>query len=63
MDYWAYGINLWIKDIMKLTWSEDLIQSAKNIINYFRKHQVLLAILYRLQIEKYGTHIALLLPG
>ena len=47
---------------MKLIWSEDLIQSAKNIINYFQKHQVPLAILCRLQMEKYGIHIALLLP-
>jgi hypothetical protein len=60
---WAHGINLWIKDIMKLTWSENLLQFAKYIINYFRKHQVLLAVLRRLQMEKYGTHIALLLPG
>ena len=48
---------------MKLTWSENLIQSAKDIINYFRKHQVLLAILRQLQMEKYGIHIVLLLLG
>ena len=48
---------------MKLTWSENLIQSAKDIINYFQKHQVLLAILRQLQMEKYGIHIVLLLLG
>jgi len=56
-------MNLWLKDILELDLAKDTMQSAKNIINYFRSHQVLLAILQRLQKEKYGSHIALLLPG
>ncbi len=48
---------------MKLTWSENLIQFAKDIINYFQKYQVPLAILRWLQMEKYGIYIVLLLPG
>ncbi len=62
MDCWIHEINLWIKDIMKLTWSENLIQFAKDIINYFQKYQVPLAILHWLQMKKYSIHIALLLP-
>lgn len=56
-------MNLWLKDILELDLVKDTMQTAKNIINYFRSHQVLLAILQRLQKEKYGAHIALLLPG
>ena len=63
MGFWAHGINLWIKDFMKLDWSENIIQSAKSIINYFLKHQVSLAILRQLQMKKYNTHIILLLSG
>ena len=55
-------MNLWLKDILELDLAKDTMQSAKNIINYFRSHQVLLAILQQLQKEKYGSHIALLLP-
>src|SRR5688572_6922546 len=39
------------------------MQIAKNIINYFRSHQVLLAILRCLQKEKYEAYVTLLLPG
>src|SRR5205807_2652254 len=54
--------NLWLKDILELDFAKDTMQSAKNIINYFRSRQVFLAILQRLQKEEYGSHIALLLP-
>ncbi|CAI2163552.1 6977_t:CDS:2 [Funneliformis geosporum] len=53
---------LCLTNIMELEWSKNIIQSAKYIINYYLKHQVSLAILHRLQMEKYNTHIALLLP-
>ena len=38
------------------------MQNARNIVNYFRSHQVLLAILWHLQKEKYGINVTLLLP-
>ena len=45
-------MNLWLKDILELDLVKDTMQTSKNIINYFRSHQVLLAILQRLQKEK-----------
>lgn len=56
-------MNLWLKDILELDWTKNIMQIAKSIINYFRSHQVLLAILRRLQKEKYGACVTLLLPG
>ena len=56
-------MNLWLKDILELDWAKNIMQNARNIVNYFRSHQVLLAILWRLQKEKYGINVTLLLPG
>ncbi|CAG8751801.1 21071_t:CDS:2 [Gigaspora rosea] len=55
---WAHGINLWIKDILKLDWPKNVLETSKEIINYFRNHNIPLAAL-RLQIEKYGHIISL----
>ncbi|CAG8813584.1 27945_t:CDS:2 [Gigaspora margarita] len=56
---WAHGINLWIKDILKLDWPKNVLETSKEIINYFRNHNIPLAALRRLQIEKYGHIISL----
>ena len=60
---WAHAIHLWIKDILNLSWADNIIQDGKNIINYFRNHQIILAILRKIQKEKYNKCISLLLPG
>jgi len=60
---WAHAIHLWIKDILNLSWADNIIQDGKNIINYFRNHQIILAILRKIQQEKYNKTISLLLPG
>jgi hypothetical protein len=60
---WAHAIHLWIKDILNLSWANNIIQDSKNIINYFRNHHIILAILRRIQKEKYNKCISLLLPG
>ncbi|CAG8836652.1 32302_t:CDS:2, partial [Gigaspora margarita] len=44
-------------------WACQLIRSMKKVLNYFRNHQISLAILHRLQIEVYNKRISLLLPG
>ncbi|CAG8510928.1 1505_t:CDS:2, partial [Scutellospora calospora] len=48
-----------IKDIMKLDWPKSILATSKDIINYFRNHNILLVALRRLQIEKYRHIIAL----
>lgn len=60
---WAHAIHLWIKDILNLPWADNIIQDGKNIINFFRNHQIILAILHKIQKEKYNKCISLLLPG
>ena len=45
---WAHAIHLWIKNILNLSWASNIIQDAKNIINYFRNHQIILAILHKI---------------
>ncbi|CAG8835399.1 27303_t:CDS:2, partial [Gigaspora margarita] len=42
---WAHGINLWIKDILKLDWPKSILDTSKEIINYFRNHNIPLAAL------------------
>ncbi|CAG8794482.1 12809_t:CDS:1, partial [Gigaspora rosea] len=59
LECWAHGINLWIKDILKLDWPKNVLETSKEIINYFRNHNIPLAALRRLQIEKYGHIISL----
>ncbi|CAB4403798.1 unnamed protein product, partial [Rhizophagus irregularis] len=59
---WAHGIHLWMKDIISIEWIKEIIEKAKKLLIYFRNHQVILAALRRLQKEKYGKEIALILP-
>ncbi|CAG8807502.1 36900_t:CDS:2 [Gigaspora margarita] len=60
---WAHNINLWIKDMMKLSWKNEIIENAKSIIQYYCNNKVLLATLKRIQKEKYQKNITLLLTG
>ena len=59
---WAHGIHLWMKDIISIEWIKDIIEKGKKLSIYYRNHQVILAALRRLQKEKYGKEIALVLP-
>ena len=59
---WAHGIHLWMKDIINIGWIKDILEKAKKLSIYFRNHQVILGALRRLQKEKYGKEIALILP-
>src|SRR3954465_8237660 len=59
---WAHGIHLWMKDIINIEWINNILGQAKKLAIYFRNHQVALATLRRLQQEKYGKEIALILP-
>jgi len=59
---WAHGIHLWMKDIISIEWINNMLMQAKKLAIYFRNHQVALATLRRLQQEKYGKEIALILP-
>ncbi|CAG8722094.1 39957_t:CDS:2 [Gigaspora margarita] len=45
LECWAHGINLWIKDILKLDWPKNVLETSKEIINYFRNHNIPLAAL------------------
>ncbi|CAB5183110.1 unnamed protein product [Rhizophagus irregularis] len=58
---WAHGINLWVKDIMKHKWANDILEKAKRLALYFRNHQIPLATLRRIQKEKYGYEVTLTL--
>lgn len=58
---WAHGVNLWVKDIMKHEWADNILEKAKQLALYFRNHQIPLAALRRIQKEKYGHEIALTL--
>jgi hypothetical protein len=60
---WAHAIHLWIIDILNLSWANNIIEEGKKIINFFRNHQVILAVLRKIQKEKYNKCISLLLPG
>ena len=59
---WAHGIHLWMKDLLSIEWTKNMLEKAKKLSIYFRNHQVILATLRRLQKEKYGKEIALILP-
>ena len=59
---WAHGIHLWMKDIIRIEWTKEILEKAKKLSNYFRNYQVALATLRRLQKEKYEKEIALILP-
>jgi hypothetical protein len=59
----AHGLNLLIKDIMKLPWAKNILKSAKQIVVYFRIHIIPAAILKRYQKTNYGAnYVSLKLP-
>jgi len=58
---WAHGINLWIKDILKIDWAKSILEKGKEVVHYFRNHQIPLATLHWFQLEKYRHTIALVL--
>ncbi|CAG8521653.1 5703_t:CDS:2 [Funneliformis caledonium] len=47
--------------ILKIDWAKSILEKGKEVIQYFRNHQIPLATLYQLQLEKYGRIIALVL--
>jgi len=57
----AYGINLWIKDIMKHKWTNNVLEKSKHLALYFCNYQILLVAFYKIQKEKYEYEIALTL--
>lgn len=59
---WAHGINLWVKDIIKHDWANEILNMTKKLSLYFRNHQIPLAALRRVQKDKYGKEIGLSLP-
>ncbi|GBB92994.1 hypothetical protein RclHR1_20980003 [Rhizophagus clarus] len=42
---WVHGIHLWMKDILNIDWTKDILEKAKKLSNYFYNHQVALATL------------------
>ncbi|CAB5295631.1 unnamed protein product [Rhizophagus irregularis] len=59
---WTHGINLWVKDIIKHNWANEILNMAKKLSLYFRNHQIPLAALRRIQKDKYRKEIGLNLP-
>jgi len=55
----AHSLNLLIGDIMKLSWSADILKDAKAVVLYFRSHQIPMAILKRHQLATYQQQISL----
>ncbi|CAB4422917.1 unnamed protein product [Rhizophagus irregularis] len=45
LGYWAHGINLWVKNIIKHNWANEILNMAKKLSLYFRNHQIPLAAL------------------
>ncbi|CAG8693710.1 6978_t:CDS:2, partial [Racocetra fulgida] len=48
-------------DILKIKYAKTILERCKEIISYFKSHHIILAALRRLQVEKYGKQIALIL--
>ncbi|CAB4423155.1 unnamed protein product [Rhizophagus irregularis] len=42
---WTHGINLWVKNIIKHNWANEILNMAKKLSLYFRNHQIPLAAL------------------
>lgn len=59
----AHSLNLLIGDIMKVPWSANILKRAKEIVLYFRSHQIPMAILRRHQLATYKHRRSLKLPA
>lgn len=58
----AHNLNLLVGDIMKLRWAANIMNDSKQIIKYFKTHNIPSAILKRHQIASYSTQISLKYP-
>lgn len=58
----SHSLNLLVGDIMKISWCANILKNAKEIVLYFRSHQIPLAILRRHQLATYKQRISLKLP-
>ncbi|CAG8570052.1 10591_t:CDS:2, partial [Scutellospora calospora] len=58
---WAHRINFWVKDILKNGWALQILKKTKELVLYFRNHQISMATLRHLQKETYSFEIALVL--
>jgi hypothetical protein len=59
----AHGINLFLKDIAKFGWIEDLLAEAHNVVKVITGNQKALALQREMATEVIGKLLELVKPG
>ncbi|KAF0138423.1 MAG: hypothetical protein FD122_3794, partial [Stygiobacter sp.] len=60
---YAHGINLLIKDILKLSWSKNFVSTSVEISKFFKSYHVVGETLRLKQKEEHLKTIAFCIPG
>ena len=60
---YAHGINLLIKDILKLSWSKNFVSTSVEISKFFKSYHVVGEILRLKQKEEHLKTVAFCIPG